>query len=204
MNHSAPFHDGSRDWQDKFATRALADREVALIFHQKVTADDKAFIESRDMFFLATADGQGKPTCSYKGGPVGFVKVVAEDTIAFPDYDGNGMFLSIGNISTNKEVGILFIDFENPQRLRLHGVASVHEKDPLLDEFAGAQLIVRIKITSMFINCPRYIHRYNKLSDSRFTPKNGEEAPVPEWKYLDEVQDVLPEKDKNQLASGKR
>ena len=200
-NLADQYHAGAREWQDKFGTRDLADKQVDLIYHQKVTEEERAFIESRDMFFIATADGEGNPTCSFKGGPPGFVKVVGDHTIAFPDYDGNGMFLSVGNMSVNKEVGILFIDFENPRRLRLHGVASVHENDELLNDFDGAQLVVRVEIKNMFINCPRYIHSYTKAEESKFTPKPGQEDPIPDWKRLDEVQDVLPERDKIRLAS---
>ena len=177
----------------------MADRQVELIFHRKITVEEKEFIESRDMFFLATADSNGRPSCSYKGGPAGFVRVVDDNTIVFPDYDGNGMFLSIGNITLNNQVGILFIDFENLKRLRVHGVAEVYEDDEMLSEFEGAQLIIRVKIMEMFINCPRYIHRFKKIEDSEFTPIYGKESPIPDWKRLDEVQDVLPERDKERI-----
>lgn len=196
MNDSSDvYHSGSKHWQKEFGTEGLAERQVELIYHDKVTPEEKAFIESRDMFFIATADNNGRPTCSYKGGPVGFVRVIDDNTVAFPDYDGNGMFLSTGNLGLNNQVGMLFIDFENPQRLRLHGIATVYKEDELLHEFEGAQLIVRIQITEMFINCPRYIHRYKKIEDSKYTPECGKEPPVPDWKLLDSVQDVLPRKD---------
>ena len=139
-----------------------------------------------------------------KGGPVGFVRVIDENTLAFPDYNGNGMFLSIGNISQNNRVGLSFIDFENPRRLRVHGRAFVYEEDELLNEFAGAQLIVRVTISEMFINCPRYIHRYQRIEDSVFTPVKGKESLIPDWKYLPEVQDVLPDKDKQKIKRFKK
>ena len=197
MNNSANvYHSGSQGWQKVFGTKGLADRQVDLLYHDEVTAEEKKFIESRDMFFIATADDQGRPTCSYKGGPVGFVRVLDDRTIAFPDYDGNGMFLTVGNIDLNNEVGLLFIDFESPHRLRVHGVATVSNDVKLIEEFEGAQLVVRIQITEMFINCSRYIQHYKKVETSRFTPEPGKESPVPDWKYLEEVQDVLPLKDK--------
>ncbi|HDY86114.1 hypothetical protein LCGC14_1247400 [marine sediment metagenome] len=191
-----PYHAGSKKWQESFGTEKLAQRQVELIYHNKVTEEEKTFIESRDMFFLSTTNNEGWPTCSYKGGPVGFVRVIDEHTIAFPDYDGNGMFLSIGNMSLSHKVGMLFIDFENPQRLRLHGIAHVYEEDELLSEFAGAQLIIRVTIDQMFINCPRYIHHYKKIEESMFTPEKGISAPIPDWKNLEAIQDVLPEKNK--------
>ena len=111
------------------------------------------------MFFLATADALGKPDCSYKGGLPGFVRIVDERTLAFPDYNGNGMYRSLGNVLLNRSVALLFIDFERPQRLRILGEATLHDTDPLLAEFAGAQLIVRVRATRIFPNCPRYIPR---------------------------------------------
>ncbi|GAB6139302.1 hypothetical protein JCM14076_00310 [Methylosoma difficile] len=186
------YHQSHRDLQDQFDSRRLADRVSELIVHQDISPEERAFIEGRDMFFISTVDSLGRPTVSYKGGPVGFVRVLDEKTIAFPGYDGNGMFLTAGNIAANHEVGLLFIDFENPQRLRVHGTASVTVTDPLLESFVGATYIVRINVRDVFINCPRYIHPYNKAGQSEYTPQAGCEAPVPDWKKLDVVQDVLP------------
>jgi predicted pyridoxine 5'-phosphate oxidase superfamily flavin-nucleotide-binding protein len=152
------------------------------------------------MFFLSTVDADGFPTVSYKGGAPGFVRVLDEKTIAFPSYDGNGMFMSLGNMRANSGIGMLFIDFENPHRLRLHGTASVSREDELLADYHEAQLIVRVTVRNMFINCPRYIHRMKKIEQSEYVPRPGREAPVPEWKTLDVVQDVLPESDKQKIG----
>src|SRR6266849_2766732 len=159
MADHALYHDASRRLQDRFETRRLADRLVEVVIHAAFSDADRAFIESRPMFFLATADAEGRPDCSYKGGRPGFVRVVGPSTLAFPSYDGNGMFKSLGNVLANPHVGLLFIDFETPKRLRVNGRGSVHEQDPLLSEFVGAQLIVRVEIEAIFPNCPRYIHR---------------------------------------------
>src|SRR6201991_5317650 len=126
---SGSFHDGSWRVQDRFDTGRLADRlDEKFIQHPLISADDRAFIERMDMFFLATADAEGRPNCSYKGGDPGFVRVLDEHTVAFPSYDGNGMFVSAGNLLVNPEVGMLFVDFtaKRPSRLRLNGVASIH------------------------------------------------------------------------------
>ena len=147
------------------------------------------------MFFLATADADGKPQCSYKGGDPGFVRVLDEGTIAFPSYDGNGMYLSAGNALANPQVGLLFIDFEGRKRLRLNGIASVSDEDPLLAEYPEAQLIVRVQATEVFPNCPRYIHEYRLVAHSRFVPKTECETPVPQWKRSDWAHDVLPDGD---------
>ncbi len=153
------------------------------------------FIEARDMFFLATADESGLPSCSYKGGDPGFVRVVDARTLAFPNYDGNGMFLSMGNVLSTRKVGMLFIDFETPRRLRVSGDASIATADPLLREFPEAQFIVRVAVTQVFPNCPRYIHRYALVERSTYVPHANCATPVPAWKKNDWAKDVLPGKD---------
>ena len=189
------YHDGQRRLQDRFDTRRLADRlDERFVQRRTIDADDRAFIERQDMFFIATADAEGRPDCSYKGGDPGFVRVLDERTIAFPLYDGNGMFLSAGNLLVNPNVGLLFVSFTDPKpkRLRLNGVASVADDDPLSAEYPGAQLVVRVEVREVFPNCPRYIHRYELVERSRFVPREGSEAPVPEWKGREWAQDVLP------------
>jgi hypothetical protein len=189
------YHAGNRQLQDRFDTRRLADRIEERIVSETIDDDDRAFIEARDMFFLATADEQGRPQCSYKGGDPGFVRVVDERTLAFPCYDGNGMYLSFGNALLNPNVGLLFIDFEGRKRLRLNGVASVDENDPLRADWPEAQFVVRVRATEVFPNCPRYIHEYRLVQRSRFVPKAECETPVPAWKTREWSNDVLPEGD---------
>jgi hypothetical protein len=162
------------------------------VVSDRVDEGARAFIEARDMFFLATADTEGRPNCSYKGGAPGFVRVVDERTVAFPDYDGSGMFLSLGNVLANPHVGMLFIDFEGRSRLRLNGEAVVVADDPMLSEFPEAKAIVRVQVREVFPNCPRYIHRYQKVDTSPFVPADGCETPVPEWKQMEWFKDALP------------
>jgi len=187
-----PYHEGSRRLQDRFDTRRLADRLVERTVRATLDADDKAFVESMDMFFLATADEEGRPTCSYKGGDPGFVRVLDERTIAFPNYDGNGMYLSIGNLLLNPEVGLLFVSFERRRRLRLQGTASVDPDDELAATYPGAQFVVRVRAREVFPNCPRYIHRYELVERSSYVPRAEREPPVPDWKRRDWARDVLP------------
>ncbi len=160
------YHEGSRTWQDRFDTRRLADRLQEKLSRTEFTAEDRAFIEASGLFFLATADAQGRPDCSHKGGLPGFVRVLDPRTLAFPSYDGNGMFKSLGNISLNPAVGLLFIDFEQPRRLRVVGSASIDEHDPLIDDIEGAQLVERVRAERIFPNCPRYIHRMQRVETS--------------------------------------
>jgi predicted pyridoxine 5'-phosphate oxidase superfamily flavin-nucleotide-binding protein len=175
----AIYHEQSRRLQDRFDTRRLADRIDERLVRDTLDADDRAFVERADMFFLATADAEGRPQCSYKGGDPGFVRVVDERTIAFPLYDGNGMYLSAGNALANPHVGLLFVDFERRRRMRLNGVASIDESDELLSEYPEAQLVVRVRATEVFPNCPRYVHEYRLVQRSRFVPRSDCRTPVP-------------------------
>jgi uncharacterized protein len=186
-----PYNEGSRSLQDRFDTRRLADRIDERLVRDFIDQDDRAFVECCDMFFIATADPEGRPQCSYKGGDPGFVRVVDERTIAFPVYDGNGMYLTAGNALVNPHVGLLFIDFERRRRMRLNGVASVAEDDPLLAEYPEAQLVVRVRATEVFPNCPRYIHEYRLVQRSRFVPREACSTPVPAWKTREWARDIL-------------
>jgi hypothetical protein len=187
----ASYHEGNRHFQDRFDTRRLADRIDERLVRDTIDDGDRAFIERMDMFFLATADAEGSPNCSYKGGDPGFVRVLDRHTIAFPSYDGNGMYLSMGNVLANPRVGLLFIDFERGKRMRLNGVASIDEHDPLLAEYPEAQLVVRVRATEVFPNCPRYIHHMQLVERSRFVPHAECQTPIPSWKRRDWSHDVL-------------
>jgi predicted pyridoxine 5'-phosphate oxidase superfamily flavin-nucleotide-binding protein len=165
---------------------------VETLARNTFTDADRIFIESQPLFFLATADAEGRPECSYKGGVPGFVRILDPHTLVFPSYDGNGMFKSLGNLLINPSVGMLFIDFESPKRLRVNGSATVLESDPLLSEFVGAQAIVRVCPEAIFPNCPRYIHKIQLLEHSAYVPREGHTPPVPEWKQRPVFREVLP------------
>jgi predicted pyridoxine 5'-phosphate oxidase superfamily flavin-nucleotide-binding protein len=187
------YRESHRALQDAFDTRRLADRLAS------VAGDDvssfRDFIEARDMFFIATSDANGQPQSSYKGGDPGFVRVVDEHTIAFPVYDGNGMFLTVGNVTENPLVGLLFIDFANGSRLRLSGEASVDPEDPLVSTFPGAKLVVRVRARAVFPNCRRYVHTHGPVERSVFVPVDGEQPPVPDWKLDEWFEGTLPRGD---------
>lgn len=189
---SSMYNEGSRKLQDRFDSRRIADRLEQRTVHDTFTEEDRAFIESSPMFFLATVDAEGRPDCSYKGGMPGFVRVLNSNTLAFPDYDGNGMFKSLGNILVNPHVGMLFIDFEHPDRMRLNGTATVRDDDPLLFEYPGAQLIIRVQAEQIFPNCPRYIHKMQIVKYSKYAPRLDYTPPEPEWKQMKEFRDALP------------
>ena len=176
------FTDGQRDVQSRVDSTRLADRMAEAVIRDTIGDSDREYIEARDMFFLATVDAQGRANCSYKGGEPGFVRVLDERTIAFPIYDGNGMYMTTGSIADNGEVGLLFIDFDGQSRMRLNGVASLHFDDPLLGEYPEAQFIVRVRAREVFVNCPRYVHKLELVERSRFVPKADSETPIAGWK----------------------
>lgn len=188
------YHDASRGLQDAHDTRRMADRIEEVLVHGFVSEHD-AVVERADMFFLATADADGRPNCSYKGGDPGFVRVVDERTIAFPNYDGNGMYLSMGNLQVNPNVGLLFIDFTHGTRMRFNGTASIDPEDPLMSEYPEAQFIVRVEAREVFPNCPRYVHRCALVERSTFVPRKARVTPVPDWKRADWAYDALPKDD---------
>ena len=187
--------------QDRFGTQALADRIEQVAVHDKVGTAEKAFIEGRDMFFLASVTADGQPTVSYKGGDPGFVRVLSEGEVVFPSYDGNGMYYSMGNIANNAKLGLLFIDFETPHRLRLEGSATLDDDPALLASYPEAQLVVRVAVARVWVNCPRYVHRYQRLETSRYVPREGEPAPLAAWKRIDDMQGALPERDRNRVEA---
>jgi uncharacterized protein len=186
------FHDGSRGLQDRFDTRRVADRIEELLVKDVLSESDREFIERADMFFLATADEHGQPNCSYKGGDPGFVHVLDEQTIAFPNYDGNGMYLSMGNLTLNPQVGLLFIDFEKGHRLRLNGTATIDSSPDVVAGWPEAQFVIVVRTSQVFPNCPRYIHRYELVRRSSFVPRPDRTTPVPSWKRSDWAVDTLP------------
>ena len=189
------YGDNHRSLQEQFETRRLADAIEQVAMQTEVVGPHKDFIESRDMFFLSSVDHKGRPTVSYKGGDPGFVKVVDDTTVVFPSYDGNGMFLSMGNIRGNPNIGMLFISFEVPHRLRLQGEATLHDDDPAMDLYKEADLIVRVKVSEIFVNCPRYVHKYQKVDPSKYVPRTECATPLAGWKHIDMIQDVLPARD---------
>ena len=187
------YHQGNRELQDQFGSRALADRLEEKLRRDRFTEADAAYIAAQSFFFVATADAEGRPDCSFKGGPPGFARVVAPDLLVFPDYDGNGMFKSLGNLRANPHVGLLFIAMgEKPGRLRVNGQAEVVQDDPMLAEMPGAQLLVKVTPSDIFPNCPRYIPRMDLVEPSVYAPRGDVEPVEPKWKAFPDFADVVP------------
>src|SRR6185369_3697691 len=192
------YHAGMRQLQDARETRPLADRLEKVTVRSAFTDEDRAFIQRCPMFFIATADAQGRPDCSYKGGLPGFVHVLDDCTLAIPDYDGNGMYRTWGNVLANPHVGLLFLDFENPKRIRVNGTAQVSGEDALLEKYPGSVFIVRVKATKIFPHCPRYIHKMKLVDHSAYATRPEYTPPVPAWKTFDVFRDSLPARDRSE------
>ena len=192
---SALYEESHRQLQRRFDTQRLADRIEERLFRTALTDDDRAFIERLDLFFLATVNSRGEPSCSYKGGDPGFVRALDARTLAFPNYDGNGMFLSMGNVTSTGHVGMLFIDLCSPKRLRVNGTARIEPPEFVGPRFPGAQFVVVVAIREVFPNCPRYIHQHALVERSKFVPHEGVTPPIPAWKQMDWACDVLPHND---------
>jgi uncharacterized protein len=196
MSDSSMYHAGMRHLQELRETRPLADRLEQVTVRTAFTDEDRAFIARQSMFFVATADADGSPECSYKGGLPGFVRVLDERTLAFPDYDGNGMYRSWGNLLVNPQIALLFLDFAAPKRLRVNGTAQISGDDPLREECPGAVFIIRVTATRIFPNCPRYIHKMQLIEYSAYAPRPQYTPPIPAWKTFDAFRDCLPPRDR--------
>jgi uncharacterized protein len=195
MDRQSVYHAGMRELQDVRDTRRIADRLSEVTLRSRFAEEDRAFIGRSRMFFVATADDTGAPDCSYKGGIAGFVKVVDDHTLEIPDYDGNGMYRSWGNVTINPKVGLLFIDFETPRRLRVNGTAQISRDPAVIAAHEGAAFVVRVTAERIFPNCPRYIHRMQFAEESVYAPRPGHVPPVPAWKSFDVFRDALPDRD---------
>jgi predicted pyridoxine 5'-phosphate oxidase superfamily flavin-nucleotide-binding protein len=193
------YEDSHLALQQEFGTQALAQGVLGIV-QTEIKEADADFIHARDMFFLSTVNAQGQPTVSYKGGDPTFVKVINPTTLVFPSYDGNGMFLSMGNLDANPEIGMLFIDFEKPNRRRVQGRASIERDHPLMAVYAEADFLVQVAVSEVWVNCPRYVHRYEKVAPSEYVPRPDVDTPFAPWKRIDALQPMLSEADQAKAA----
>lgn len=189
------YTDSQRQIQKDQDSTNLADAVVAAIVSDELQDEQIEFISSRDYFFLSTVSSKGEPTVSYKGGPVGLVNIVNPTKLVFPNYDGNGMFYSMGNTTETGKIGMLFIDMVTPLRVRVQGEAKVSKDPDLISLFAGANMVVEVDITSVFYNCARYIHKHERVETSKYVPDDKGEQPFPAWKRINLLQEVLQPKD---------
>ncbi len=119
--------------------------------------------------------------------------VAGPTTLLFPNYDGNAMFLSMGNVVDTASIGMLFIDMEKPNRVRVQARATVSADDPELGRWPGADLVVRAEVTKVFKNCGRYIHKHVRIGQSPYVPDADGKVAHPSWKRIDALQAVMPQ-----------
>jgi predicted pyridoxine 5'-phosphate oxidase superfamily flavin-nucleotide-binding protein len=193
------YHKGNRNLQDRFDGRRLANSLEKNRKHTEFTEEDRQFVETAPFFFLATT-AHNMVDCSFKGGVPGFVKITGPKSIAFPDYDGNSMYKSLGNILENKNVGLLFINFSGAvERMRINGTATIDHNIERIEQFEGAKSVVDITVSAIFPNCPRYIPTISDLQLSEHSPKAGHTPPDPAWKFRDYAKPYLPAADKKRI-----
>jgi hypothetical protein len=188
------YHDGMRALQDRFDGRRVADRLAEHRRRWDFWEDDRVMIENAPFFFIATSFGD-YTDCSMRSGMPGFVKIVAPGTIEFPEYDGNSMYRTLGNISRNPNVGLLFVKFDGKTyRIRINGRATILDDADTLSRHHGAKLVVRVEC-ELFSNCPRAVHDLEGGRLSAYLPRPDYDPPAPEWKSRDYIRDVLPASD---------
>lgn len=180
------YHEGQRTLQDRFDGRRLADALEKHLSRTAFSDSDIRFIEDSEFFFLATAHGRDVD-CSFKGGPKGFVKVTGLATLEWPDYDGNSMYRSLGNVVRSPDIGLLFIRFgSEPRRLRVSGTCE------LVEQQASSKFLVRVTARRIFPNCPRYIPDLAAGKPSPYLPDACGPGKKPGWKDMEHLRDALP------------
>ena len=189
------FHEGMRHFQDLFDGRRTAEAIEKNRKHYEFWDDEKDIIENSKFFFIASS-WKGYIDCNIKSGDSGFVKIISNNTIEYPEYDGNSMYRTAGNISKNKNVGLLFINFDGKsRRIRINGSATIHHDKNTLKGHYGAKFVVRVKC-EIYPNCPRYIPNLDTKVPSLYVPREGQEdPPAPEWKNRDYIKNILPKDD---------
>ena len=193
MPDSILYHEGNRQLQDAFDSRRISDRLEETLTRAAFTTDDKAFIESAVYLFIATADADGRPDCSFKGGAPGFVRVTGAGELAFPDYDGNGMFKSLGNIVVNPHVGLLFIDLQRQAETatRERGRRGCRATTRCSGRPWARSSSARVTARAIFPNCPRYIPKLQMAEPSEYVPQPGRDPVEPAWKGFDSFKDAV-------------
>jgi predicted pyridoxine 5'-phosphate oxidase superfamily flavin-nucleotide-binding protein len=189
------YHEGHRALQDRHDGRRVAD---ALEKHRRLAAfgpEHVAMIEEAAFFFLATAHEESVD-CSFKGGPPGFVRVTGPASLEWPDFDGNSMYRSLGNMLLSPNVGLLFLRFGGGRdRLRVNGRAEILHEHPRLAAFRGAKMMVRVEAREIFPNCPRYIPELGAGAPSAYWPGGEGPGAKPAWKERDYIRPILPDND---------
>lgn len=186
------YHDASRSLQGGFGTRDLADHLAVRYVLEEFEPEHAAWIRAADSVFLATLDPHGQPDCSYKGGLPGFIRVTGPRALEIPSYDGNGMYRTLGNAAAGGRIGLLFLFPEHKAKLRVNGTCEVVTGGDILAAHHGAEAVLRVGVTAVFENCPRYLHERETGRHSAHCPRPGYRPPDPDWKLKPEYDGLLP------------
>lgn len=155
-----PFHQGELAVQRLWGTDSQWDNErIERLLWDHIPEEYHKRIEQTKFFFLATSGQDGSCDCSFKGGGSNLVRILSTTQLAFPDFEGNGAFMSLGNIRQNPHVGMLFIDFSDGARLRINGTAQIHDSGDIMNLFAGASRVVVVDVDLVVPNCSTHIPR---------------------------------------------
>jgi uncharacterized protein len=155
------------------------DSQVKALFHRSSSLDhtQKRWIESADTFFIATRHPDCGTDISHRGGCPGFVRAEGEASLVFPDYPGNNMFNTLGNLDVNPQAGLLFVDFINGHTLQLSGTASVNWNRDDIQRVPGAERIVRFKVEEVLQRCLSLQTKWRFEEYSPYNPAMGRDHP---------------------------
>lgn len=171
--------------QERYGSRALGARLESMEFDDRRLSDrERAFIEARDSFYLATVSATGWPYLQFRGGPAGFLKVLDERTLAYADFRGNRQYVSTGNLAGDERVALFLMDYPGRARLKLFARAGVHDaaerpdlvarlEDPSYE--ARVERAVVFRVEAFDWNCPQHITP--RWSEAELAAREG--APEP-------------------------
>lgn len=167
------FHEGHRRAQVLYADPARAERIInAMPDTTSLSEEQVHFLEALPFFFLATSDGAGHMQCNFKGGGPRVLRAGDSRTLYYPEYPGNDMMLSVGNLLLHPYVGILGICFQTRRRLKVNGRVEVitPSEAPYAESWPEAHVIIRVRIQEVIRNCSRRIPRLVEVTDSTAQP----------------------------------
>jgi uncharacterized protein len=169
---------GEHQLQQRYGSTERAARFYDQQVLGRLNPEMAGFVRRMELMFVATADGFGECDCTLRAGPPGFVLVLDERRIAWPEYRGNGVFASLGNITDNAHVGLLFIDFvQDVIGLHVNGSAHIVEPDAMravnsslpADPVPGRrpERWVEVDVEEAYIHCAKHIPRLAKVPRDR-------------------------------------
>jgi len=182
MSHlDLPGSEGEHEMQKTFGTQKQAESFYKTQMRDKLAFKMQAFISEQEMVFISTSDKNGECDCSLRTGEAGFVVVIDEKRIAYPEYKGNGVLASTGNISENPHIGLLFIDFfRDKVGLHVNGKAQIIDNESMrlllnqesfdLNQEKKCQFWTLVEVEEAYIHCSKNIPVLQKATTE--TQKN--------------------------------